>query len=471
MRTLTVFALLAMVLGGTAWAADVIVPADMSCRTEGFGYADTNRHDSSKLSVRASSNGNKSWTKFDQLAEYDLGTLRAASLTVFLHEGKGGSQQCDVSAVNDDVLDNINWVDHPSQAVPEQGIYALTWNNAPGNLISDLGLLDPAKTTLIDTLRFTDGQAGQGFEIDVLDILLADTDGIVQFVLHNAPNLLNFATHDHPDPAKRPYLTLAFPPEGADFPIPEDGAEVETALAQLAWTNPEPNTPGQPIYCDVYLGTEPNRPAMDRVPVGPDISAVAINTANFPNFGVLLNRVTYYWVVDCYDTDKGLIEGEFWSFYTNNNEAPLVDAGDDSVVWLTMGPEPGQITMTLSGVISDDGRPEPYTVQWTQVDNGAPAVDIVNADQEVATVTLTERGVYVFMLTADDGDKQTSDTVEIIVGDTPCDASHLSTADPYHPADVNQDRLVDLADFVLLFADEWLTCTDELTYCGVPLPM
>lgn len=471
MRTLTVFALVAVVLGGSGRSAEVVVPADMSCRTEGFGYADTNRHDSSKLSVRASSNGNKSWIKFDQLGDYDLSKLRAATLTVFLHEGKSGSQQCDVSAVNDDVTENIKWVDHPNQENPAEEIYALTWNNAPGNLTSDLGLLNAAKTTYINTITFTDGVEGQGFEVEVLDILLADTDGIVQFVLHNSPNLLNFATHDNPTEAKQPYLTLKFAPEGADHPVPEDGAEVDTTLAQLAWTNPEPNTPGDPIYCDVYLGADPNRLLMDKVEVGPDVSTVAIDTDHFPNFGLLANKVTYYWVVDCYDTDKGLVEGEFWSFYTNDNLPPEVDAGADQVIWLGMGEDPNQVTATLSGLTSDDGLPGPYTVLWTQESSDAPAVVIVNADQDVATVTFSERGVYEFTLTADDGDKQTFDTVQVIVGDSPCDASHMSTGEPYHPADANQDCIVDLVDFVLLLAEDWLACTDTLTHCGKLLPM
>ena len=81
-------------------------------------------------------------------------------------------------------------------------------------------------------------------------------------------------------------------------------------------------------------------------------------------------------------------------------------------------------------------------------------------------MTITARGTYEFMLTADDSVKQTSDTVRIVVGATACDASHLSTNAAYHVADVNQDCIVDLDDFATLIAANWLHCTDTLTGCG-----
>ncbi|NLK41675.1 MAG: hypothetical protein GX298_06435 [Planctomycetes bacterium] len=156
-----------------------------------------------------------------------------------------------------------------------------------------------------------------------------------------------------------------------------------------------------------------------------------------------------------------------WSFYTDDNEPPVVDAGPDQAVWLGMDGIDGQVTVTLEGYTADDGRPGPYVVLWTQDQTEAPPVGIVNADQDVATVTLTERGVYAFTLTADDGEKQAFDTVQVVVGDTPCDASHMSSGQPYLPSDINQDCIVNLEDFALLFAQGWLSCTDMLTHCGL----
>ena len=76
--------------------ADIIIMADVSSRTEGADRADDNRSDSSKLSVRASSNGQKSWIKFD-LGGLDVSSLVSATLNIALHEGKSGDQQFDVS--------------------------------------------------------------------------------------------------------------------------------------------------------------------------------------------------------------------------------------------------------------------------------------------------------------------------------------------------------------------------------------
>ncbi len=453
--------LITCVLAGSVFAADVIVPSNMSCRTEGLGNADINRHDSQKLSVRASSNGNKSWIKYDQLGAYDLSTLRGAVLTVALHNPKTGSQTCDLSAVNDDVTDNILWVDHPINEDPGNGIYALTWNNAPGNLTSDLGLLDPLKTAYLDTIAFTDGLPGDSFDIDVLAVLQADTDGTVQFVLHNSPNLLDFATSDHPTEAWRSYLTLTFPPEGADWPNPEVGEVVETSQASLSWTNPDPNDGVSDITCTVYLGTEPNRIGnMESVSLGAGVSSVAINTTNFPTYGSLANDTMYYWYVDCQDPSRSpaSIPGEEWSFYVGLY--PSADAGLPQVVWLDTDPN---VTVYLDGTASDDGA---YTVLWTQT--GGPdgvTVTISPDDAEDTSVNLT-RGEYEFTLTANDGYLETSDTVRIVVGDDACDASHLDTGAAYNAADENQDCIVDLDDLVALIINDWLECTDTLTNCG-----
>ncbi len=165
--------------------ATVVNYADQSCKTEGGGNADKNMHDASKLTVYAGSNGNKSWIKFDT-AVLDIEHISGATLRVTLAGARSGSCHFDVSAVNDDCTTNINWHDRN-----------LTWNNAPGNLTTSLSALDSNSTTYIGTINFTNGTAGQQFTIDVLPYLQADTDGIVQFVLHNGSALMNFATHDH----------------------------------------------------------------------------------------------------------------------------------------------------------------------------------------------------------------------------------------------------------------------------------
>lgn len=143
------------------------------------------------------------------------------------------------------------------------------------------------------------------------------------------------------------------------------------------------------------------------------------------------------------------------------NPVPNVDAGDDLVTWLGNSGTSGQETVSLDGTVTDDGS---YTVLWTQVDNGAPTVTIHNDDQEDTSVTITQQGVYEFMLTANDGTGQSSDTLEVIVGINACKASHLSTGDDYSASDLNQDCIVDILD-IASFAAKWLNCTDKLFSC------
>lgn len=165
--------------------ASVTAYADQSCRTEGGGSAAKNMHDASKLTVYAGGSGDKAWIKFDT-ANLDVKHISGATLRVTLAGARSGSCHFDVSAVNDNCVTNILWNDRN-----------LTWNNAPGNLTTSLASLDPATTTYLGTVSFTNGTLGQQFTVDVLPALKADTDGTVQFVLHNCNSLTNFATHDH----------------------------------------------------------------------------------------------------------------------------------------------------------------------------------------------------------------------------------------------------------------------------------
>ncbi|HOT72115.1 MAG TPA: DNRLRE domain-containing protein [Anaerohalosphaeraceae bacterium] len=448
--------------------------AVQSCRTELFDgtnpRVNDNRHDASKLSVRGDSKASKSWIKFDlrNLGITDPNNLRSATLRITLHEGKTGT--CSLSYVKDICRDNINWAERD-----------LTWNNAPGNIPSDDGInprdtafavadlqknLDPAKAAFLATVDYSaGGVAGQQFFFDVLPALRSDTDGIVQFVLHNASGLTNFATHDHASgEAYWPKLEILIPPAGADNPYPCPGQKVNSNLVGLSWTNPDPNDGVSPIICTVYLGTEPNRLQMDHVTLGPDEHSVLINTDNFRNFGNLVNHQVYWWVVDCEDPsrDNPLIEGLMWSFFVQDNEAPIVNAGFEQVIWLTETD-----TVQLEGTAEDDGQPEePGTLTYTWARTAGPETAVLsNPNQLSTTVTFAERGDYTFTLTADDGELKTSASVRVVVGDNACDASHLSTGKPYDAGDVNHDCIVNLEDFAILFGNNWLDCTNTLAKC------
>lgn len=432
------------------------IPAAVSCRTEGLGYADTNRSDGSKLSVRRTSNGNKSWIKFD-LGALEVGRLATATLTIVSIEAEGANESFSVSFVNDDCRENIGWAEKE-----------ITWNNAPGNDTTSLANLDPTKTTLLANVSSPDPiLVGQAFVIDALPALQSDNDGIVQFVLHNSSALMNFGTHDHSNAAYQPFITYTEIPLGAKNPVPGNKARVETTLSKLSWTNPDPNDGVSPITCTVYFGTDPNLPQMDSVALDPGESSVDLTA--FPGFLPLVDDRQYFWQVDCVDPSmdpgQGLIAGVMWSFFTDNNDAPTVNAGPNQAVWLGKSGTAGQEVVQLSGTAKDDGLPEPATLILLWEQTAGPTVVITPTDQKDATVTITTRGTYEFKLTADDTAKKASDTVRIVVGDNPCDASHLDTGAAYPAADVNQDCIVDLDDFATLIAANWLRCTDTLTHC------
>ena len=441
------FLLILCFFASSVWAENTLISASVSCRTDKL-QPDANRSDSSKLSIRSDSSAAKSWIKFD-IGDINPLDYRVATLRLALHDPVDSDQSFNVSIVNDNCLDNIEWAERD-----------ITWNNAPANDTESNTSLLADKATHMGAISIAGGAVqGDQFTIDISAAFLADTDGIIQVVLHDGSGLINCATHDHSlGEDIWPTLILTPRPAGADYPNPDYDDVVPPSLADLSWTNPEPNDGSSLITCDVYLSTDPNLIVKDKVTLAAGANSVSINTTNFPNYGNLADNTMHYWYVDCHDPSRtNLIPGETWNFYVG--VAPAVDAGEDQVMWL----ESGDITVDLNATTSSSTT---YTVLWTQVANGAPGVTISPDAVNDTTVTLTQRGDYEFMLTADDSVLVGSDIVRIVVGDDACDASHINLGDAYNDADQNQDCVVDLLDFVALIASDWLNCTDTLANCN-----
>gem|GEM_PF-3255716 len=192
------------VLAGPTLLAKTIVPAVDSCRAL---MSKPNQNDASNRLVVRTELGDptrsyKSWIKFD-VNHVDVNNVTSATLVFALWKDRGNCE-LDVSYVNDDVVENINWTTTD-----------LTWNNAPGNDPSSEGKLDPSKTTFLARVGLLGGVAGDKFTVDVLQALKADTDGILQFVLHNASAYLQIAHHADPCEAWRPVLVLTERPKAA----------------------------------------------------------------------------------------------------------------------------------------------------------------------------------------------------------------------------------------------------------------
>jgi hypothetical protein len=285
--------------------ADIIIMATESCRTD-VREADNNRHDSSKLSVRSDEKSSKSWLKFD-IGELDVTNLESATLTLALHQEKSGSRHFDVSAVNDNYLENIDWDER-----------TLTWGNGPGNNTADLGLLDPGKTTLVGTVDFSDAVPGDAFTIDILEVLEADTDGIVQLVIHNSNGLLNFATHDHGEEAWRPFIDATEGTKGlAKKPSPAQAATDVSSLPVLSWA-PGAFADGSSVAHTVFFSED--RDAVANGIGGTSQAASRYTPPQRLDFGK-----TYYWRVDEVNgtPDFTVYAGAVWHFTVEPEGLPI----------------------------------------------------------------------------------------------------------------------------------------------------
>jgi hypothetical protein len=96
------------------------------------------------------------------------------------------------------------------------------------------------------------------------------------------------------------------------------------------------------------------------------------------------------------------------------NQAPAVNAGLDQAV--TVG-----TVVSLSGVVTDDGLPNPpatTTVQWTKA-SGPGSVTFGNPNTASTTVSFGTIGTYQLRLAANDSAATTFDTVQVTVGALP----------------------------------------------------
>jgi hypothetical protein len=460
------FAALIVVLNTAALAGqDVAVKATQGKATD-WRYPDTTITETRLATRNASPDARKSWLQFDLTAVYAQdpsikGNFINAKLTFYGAKAEVDPKSYVVNGLNDSAgLEN--WV-----------ATSLTWNNAPANNITSSNLLDTTKVTSIYTGTFPPpcqdiiSETPEADRAALTTFLNTDTDGKVTFIFTGGGTAYFKNVGDlNGEPVLTVTYVLGNNPEKAHFPIPADGAEVKTTLSSLSWTNPDPNAPSGVITCDVYLGTEPNRLSMDKKTLAAGITSVVINAANFPTYATLIDQQTYYWIVDVHDTSEpNVITGQDWHFDVNNNNAPVVSAGPDQVVWLGKSGIPGQEVVYLDGTTSDDDLPNPpkaYSVLWTQV-SGPATITIDPNNVNDTSVTITATGVYVFQLTADDTNKQASDTVQVVVGTNSCHASYLNGA-AYNAMDFNTDCTVNFADFAD-FAADWLTCTNSFEEC------
>lgn len=237
-------------------------------------------------------------------------------------------------------------------------------------------------------------------------------------------------------------------------PSPSYGATVPEGLVDLAWTNIDPNTPGDPVYVDVWFGTDPDKLSLaySKVVTGTNATTVTVNA---PVVGTAPTK--YYWQVDSYiyGTPTGEpIEGDVFTFDVTNDFPPtVVIETPDTVTWTN---EPVQLNAT----VSDTGT-SPLTITWTANNANVAFSPSANVEDPVVTVNPASFPATVTLTCSvkDALNSQTNtDTMVLEVYADAClagrDGADLGTI---YPMDVAAPFcVVNIADLVV-FADDWLT--------------
>lgn len=223
------------------------------------------------------------------------------------------------------------------------------------------------------------------------------------------------------------------------------------ALVDLVWTNIEPNYPGDPVYVDVWFGTDPNK--LDTLAYSKVVTAGENTTTvqvNAPVIGT--PPTTYYWQVDSHIyghiDEPNMIEGDVFRFHVTDDLAPtVVIETPDTITW---SGEPVQLDAT----VSDTGA-SALTIEWTS--NPAGAVFSPSANVEDPTVTVAAAGDVTLTCSVSDAlnPEVNFDTMVLNVAADACEASVIAGAN--YPMDiVGNDCKVNIDDLAAMAAD-WLT--------------
>jgi len=194
------------------------------------------------------------------------------------------------------------------------------------------------------------------------------------------------------------------------WPSPADGATVPVGDVVLSWTNPDPIVPGDPVFVDVWFGTEPNALSPDYdfarlVSVGEDVNTVTVSAPL---------AEPYYWQVNSHvdgDLNGQPILGNLYTFYGSNDQPPTVDAGQDREA--TSG-DPIQLDAT----VVDDGV-SVLTYAWRADPTDGVVFSATDVEDPIVTITRIARGPQTYTLTLAVYDElyrtPVEDSLEIIV--------------------------------------------------------
>jgi hypothetical protein len=251
-------------------------------------------------------------------------------------------------------------------------------------------------------------------------------------------------------------------------PTPADKGQASN-VAQLKWYNAQRLTAS--MTNDVYVSTSradlvdpcnvPLFPAGKRVATAVAGTAGAQSTITVP----LATDTTYYWMVATKTTNPADgnnvngYAGPVWKFENLANTVPTAEAGPDRYTYVGAG------TITISGTVTDDGRPTGASVTCTWKQGSTPittnVVKVGNTYTCTATATVGALdSITTYTLEGNDTTGAGSDTMDVHVKSTPCLAAK---ADPDYvnvknASDIDDDCLVTFKDFALT-VNKWKVCT------------
>ncbi|MCX6152036.1 MAG: T9SS type A sorting domain-containing protein, partial [Ignavibacteriales bacterium] len=131
------------------------------------------------------------------------------------------------------------------------------------------------------------------------------------------------------------------------------------------------------------------------------------STATFPSSGTFNLMLTA--------NDGSLSKTDTVKITVRQNQPPLVNAGPDNAI------SPPTNSVTLNGIASDDGLPNPpgtLTNSWTQ-SSGPLSVTFQNANALSTIATFPKSGTYKLVLSSNDGQFTSTDTIVINITKPP----------------------------------------------------
>ena len=251
------------------------------------------------------------------------------------------------------------------------------WNmdNATYNPPSDIGV--PAVTT--DSVTLTTSLASLGlsgggtFVFDVFTTAGGGTDSATDALSDPLQTITGWSGPYSSTSA----LSYTVAVNQAYDPVPSNGKVVGTSLAELNWTNPDPNNPADIITCDVYfldagtslltqdpnMGPDVTEPGVEQIAFNTTAETVTLPGSVLP----LQDDHYYYWAVHATDSNTPgtgvTTQGNTWYFFTGD-AAPVPGQPVDQYMWLAQddsaydGGEnnPNVLWFQVTATYTDDGK-------------------------------------------------------------------------------------------------------------------